>query len=110
MGRHPGERHSGDAGGEQAVGDGEVQQEAVSDGPHLAVAEDGPCDAQVGDDGGGEHDRQCDHLRRRGAAPVAKLAVEGEEVARSPAAHRVVPQQVRRVPRGHDARSLTTVL
>lgn len=94
VGPHPGDGDGRDADGEEDVGHREVEQEAVGDRAHLAVAEDGRRDAHVGDDGGGEDGQQHDRFRRRDAVARAELAVEGEEVARAPAVLRVVAQQV----------------
>lgn len=94
VGPHPGDGDGRDADGEEDVGHREVEQEAVGDRAHLAVAEDGRRDAHVGDDGGGEDGQQHDRLRRRDAVARAELAVEGEEVARAPAVLRIVAQQV----------------
>lgn len=94
VGPHPGYGDGRDADREEYVGHREIQQEAVGDRAHLAVAEDGRRDTHVGDDGGGEDGQEHDRLRRRDAVADAELAVEGEEVARAPAVLRVVTQEV----------------
>lgn len=76
--------------GEQQVGHGEVEQEAVGDGAHLPVPENGPRDGRVGRHGRGEDDRERGHLGGGLGRPVAEFRVEREEVPLTPAARRVV--------------------
>ncbi|KAG8302682.1 hypothetical protein J6590_026885 [Homalodisca vitripennis] len=106
LGRDPGQGDGGDTHDEETVGHCEVEEEAVGDGPHLAVPEDGGGDAEVGDDRRDEDGGEDRHLHPRRTMTVPELTVEGEEIPSAPAAHTVVPQQVGRVPLAvteHDA-------
>ncbi|KAE9541858.1 hypothetical protein AGLY_003849 [Aphis glycines] len=66
-----GQRWRGD--GEQQIGYGEIEQEAVGDGAHLPVPEHGPGNGHVGHDGRGEYHHEHCHLDSRLGLLVAEL-------------------------------------